>query len=295
MRLVLLIFLFCLNAYFAKDVHSQQSNAQQASSQAFNTVEGRGKFSVEEIRKKGLVANLYLPNRPTLAPVVIILGGSSGGMHTEYGEFLAKNGIAALSLAYFRFDSLPDSLDNIPIEYVHNAINYLSSVNAVDSKRLGLWGASRGSELAFLTATTNKIVKSLVVTTPSKVAWHGARSRNAWTLKGQGVASLSFDKTSNKPIFERAEEALKDSVKVKKAQFAFEHVNGPILLVSAEKDRIWPSYQMSLDIEDYLKSKAFQYQVKHISYPTGHSFDTDTRLVIKAEILHHFKASFAVQ
>lgn len=276
-------------------MYGQQSIPQQDSSQVHNTGEGGEEFSVKEIRQKGLVANLYLPNRSTPVPVVIILGGSSGGMRTEYGEFLAKNGIAALSLAYFRFDSLPDSLDNIPVEYVHNAISYLASANTVDSERLGLWGASRGSELAFLIATTNKRVKSLVVTTPSKVAWHGARSRNAWTLNGQGVASLSFDKTSNKPIFDRAEEALKDSVKVKKAQFAFEEVNGPILLVSAEKDRIWPSYQMSVDIEDYLKSKAFQHRVKHVSYPTGHTFDTGTRPVIKAEILHHFKTSFDVQ
>lgn len=248
-------------------------------------------FDIIELRNHELAANLYMPKMQADAPVVIVLGGSSGGMRTQYGEYLAQNGIAALTLAYFRFGSLPETLDNIPVEYVHKAIDYLQTVEGINGDKIGLWGASRGAELAFLSATTDSRVKSVAVTTPSKVAWHGARGLHAWTYKGKGVSSLSFERQSSKPIFTRVEQALKYKEKVKAAQFSFEKVNGPILLISAKNDQIWPSFQMSEDIEGYLKKRSFDHTVTHLTYPTGHTFDQRYRPKVRASILKHFKNS----
>jgi len=268
--LILLFWLHFLPFSFANNVDKQE-------------------FVLYEIRQKNWLGNLYLPKIASEMPVVIVLGGSSGGMRTEYGELLAKHGFAALTLAYFRADGLPNTLDNIPVESVIDAVDYLSSVKSLEASNIGIWGASRGSELAFLAASNDPRIQSLVATTPSSVAWHGRVTANAWTIKGQAVNSLTFARRSSSSIFERASQALKEHEKVQLAQFEFEKINGPILLISAKNDHIWPSYQMANDIQSYLKKLQFKYVVRHDTYPTGHFFNDATRPIVHASIIDHFK------
>lgn len=250
-------------------------------------------FDTIEINQEDLVANLYLPRNSVGIPAVIVIGGSSGGMRTERGKFLAKNGIAALTLAYFRYKGLPQTLDNIPVEYVHNSIDYLETVDAINNSSVGIWGASRGSELAFLASANDSRIKSLVVTSPSKVAWHGMTTPTAWTYKQKKVPSLTFDRRENSPIIERSGKALNNPIEVNAAQFRFDKINGPILLISAEQDHIWPSFQMANDIEEYLSHHKYKYSVKHDSYPTGHFFDEESWPVIRQSIIKHFKITLS--
>lgn len=65
--------------------------------------------------KLNFVANLYLPEKVENPPVIIVLGGSNGGMRAAYDERLVEEGFAALVLAYFRYKELPETLGNIPI------------------------------------------------------------------------------------------------------------------------------------------------------------------------------------
>jgi len=255
---------------------------------AFGSKNDSHNFEIREVNQKNLVAKLYLPSHSVDVPVVIVIGGSSGGMRTERGELLAKNGIAALTLAYFRYKELPQTLDNIPVESVLNAINFLETTDVVDASKIGIWGASRGSELAFLAASNDSRIKSLAVTTPSKVAWHGMTTPTAWTYQQQKISSLTFDRTGSSPMIERSVKALKSPDKVSAAQFKFERINGPVLLISAENDHIWPSFQMANDIEEYLSRHKYQYSVKHDSYPTGHFFDEKTLPVIYKSVTEHF-------
>ena len=69
-----------------------------------------------------------------------------------------------------------------------------------------------------------------------------------------------FDHKS--PLLRRFEVALENKVNVKKALLSFEKINGPILLISAEEDQVWPSYQMSNDILRYLKEQNFKYSAR---------------------------------
>lgn len=80
---------------------------------------------------------------------------------------------------------------------------------------------------------------------------------------------------------------------VQKARFALETINGPVLLVSAENDQVWPSYQMSRDIEVYLNQHNFKHAVTHRSYPTGHGFSKETAPGIKQTIVEHFVRSLS--
>ena len=202
---------------------------------------------------------------------------------------MAPHGLAVLGLAFFNEKGISKTLDQIPMEYFVNAINYLETQPSIDSSRIGLVGGSRGAEAAFLLATIDNRIKSVVVTTPSKVAWYGLTlAMSAWTYKGSDIPALSLALDSNAKLFERFQVALQNEDNVSQTLFKFENINGPILMISAKKDQVWPSYQMSKDIEMYLQQKGFKHAVTHNTYQTGHGFSQETAPKIKLSIINHF-------
>ncbi|WP_319004749.1 acyl-CoA thioester hydrolase/BAAT C-terminal domain-containing protein [Microbulbifer variabilis] len=193
------------------------------------------------------------------------------------------------SLAYFKEKGISQTLDQIPMEYFIEAINYLENHPLIDSSKIGVVGGSRGSEAAFLLASMDSRIKSVVVTTPSKVAWYGLTvPKSAWTIGGQDIPALGLELDSNAKLLDRFTVALENKTNVNKSLFKFENINGPILMISAENDQVWPSFQMSKDIEVYLKSKQFKHKVVHNSYKTGHGFSKETAPEIKKSIINHF-------
>lgn len=248
-------------------------------------------YQVEKVAYKSLVANLYLPQTRGKLPAVIAFGGSEGGIGTgdANGEMIAPHGIAVLGLAFFGELGLPKTLDQIPMEYFVDALDYLSAHPKIDASRIGVVGGSRGTEAAFLLASLDTRIKSVAVTTPSKVAWNGLTlSKSAWTYKGQSVAALGLALDNKAKLVDRFSTALQETKKVSEAMFSFERINGPILLISAKQDQVWPSYAMSSDIKRYLKEKHFSYTVTHDSYDTGHGFSQETAPRIKQSIIDHF-------
>ena len=249
-------------------------------------------YGIKKVEYKNLVAKLYLPKTDKKVPVVIAFGGSdpSWGMADANGEMMARNGIAVIGLVYFKMDpSLPPTLDHIPLEYFIEAINYAETVPQIDAAKIGVVSGSRGSEAGFLISILDQRVKSVVITTPSHVAWGGmTTARSAWTYQGKDVPSMSLPDIKDVPQLQRFAKALEDQEQVRKAMFAFEKINGPLLLVSASKDQIWPSTPMTNQIVDYLKAKQFPHQVEHKIYPTGHGFSSETAPEIKQMIIDHF-------
>ena len=249
-------------------------------------------YDIKKVEYKNLIAKLYLPKTDKKVPVVIAFGGSdpSWGMADANGEMMARNGIAVIGLVYFKMDpSLPPTLDHIPLEYFIEAINYAETVPQIDAAKIGVVSGSRGSEAGFLISILDQRVKSVVITTPSHVAWGGmTTASSAWTYQGKDIPSMSLPDIKDVPQLQRFAKALEDQEQVRKAMFAFEKINGPLLLVSASNDQIWPSTPMSKQIVDYLKAKQFPHQVDHKIYPTGHGFSSETAPEIKQMIIDHF-------
>jgi pimeloyl-ACP methyl ester carboxylesterase len=250
-----------------------------------------GQFDVKTVVYKNLVAKLYLPRSAVKVPVVIAFGGSDGGLAGGDGnaELLAPHGIAVLSLAFFKGEGIPPTLDQIPLEYFVSAVDYLATVPAVDAGKIGVVSGSRGSEAALLLASIDPRITSVVVTTPSNVAWQGmTREKSAWTYKGQDIPALAMALGASAPKVSRFEAALANKDNMRRAQFAIENINGPILMVSATKDQIWPSFQMATEMTLYLKERGFAHGVTHSTYPTGHGFSKETAPAIKRQIVAHF-------
>lgn len=248
-------------------------------------------YDVVKVNSGDLVANLFLPKVQGKVPVVIAVGGSEGGISTgnANGEMMAPHCLAVLGLAYFKEQGLPASLDHIPLEYFIRAIDYVATVPQIDAARIGFVGGSRGAELALLLASREPRIKSVVATTPSSVAWYGRNTPvSAWTLGGKDIPALSMELDDQAPVLSRFNAALDNQEKARRAFFAVEKINGPILLVSAEADQFWPSYRMANDLQAYLTEHHFKYPVVHKSYPTGHGFSAATAPEIKQAIIGHF-------
>ena len=225
-------------------------------------------------------------------PVVITLGGSGGGLDWEVAAALAGHGYAGFALPYFGFDPLPGSLNSIPLEYFERAIAWLSRQPEIDPGRIGVYGISRGGELALLLASMNPMVRAVVGIVPGNVVWQGTGrppsapgtvaakngARSSWTYRGEPLPFVPYAMswfriwtavrviTFRKPV--RFLDLHHDSLRHKKAALnagiPVEQIRAPILLVSAGDDAVWPSEAMSEAVMRRLEARGFDYAAKHV-------------------------------
>lgn len=245
----------------------------------------------QEIRENDITANLYHPSGRNNLPAVIVVSGSEGGISTPdiIAGVLASRGYAALALGYFNMPGLSPILEEIPLEYVEKAIEWLSNHKAVDSERLAMIGTSKGAELTLLSASIFPKIKTVIVASPSHVVFQSsnpkedAQPRSSWTYKGEDLPFVPFIITENfykqfesgfpehleyLPLYK---DSLNDKEAVKKALIEVENLNGPVLLISGSDDKVWPSKEMAEKIMDRLESFKFIHLHQHLNYEdAGH-------------------------
>jgi len=243
---------------------------------------------VSEVREQGLVGRLYEPEGQRL-PAVLVLGGSNGGIQATYAPVLAGHGYVTFSLAYFQADGLPKDLVEIPLEYFKRGIDWLRARPSVDADRIAVLGLSRGGEAALLLGTTYPEIKAVVALSPSHVVWEGAvrdprkkglqalkSGRSAWTLGGRPLPFVPKTITPEVAAKVAASErfhaieimplASVDLAAVERARIPVEKIRGPVLLVSALSDRMWPAAQMADRVAEALRAHRFPHRVEHLQY-----------------------------
>jgi dienelactone hydrolase len=168
--------------------------------------------------KSGFYGEYFRPSATSSHTSVVLLGGSNGGLANGFAAgLLASHGYPVLSLAYFDEPGLPSELQRIPLEYFERAIAWLADQPEADPKRIIVVGASRGGEAALLIgATYPQLVRAVAAYVPSDRVYPSPTSPSvpAWTHSGKPVAST--------PI-------------------AVEKITGPIFLIGAGDDQLWPS------------------------------------------------------
>ena len=246
------------------------------------------------VRENGLVANFHRPSTSGTRPGIIILGGAGGGLNSPsaVGSLLAERGYAALALAYFGLEHLPDQLQEIPLEYFKRAIEWMRAHPSVDSSNISLVGTSKGGEAALLVGATYGEIRAVVAYSPSHVVWQGidgrwsdaSASKSSWTLGGKPVPFVPF--RIDDDFIERYGfylglylGSLQDRPAVERALIPVERINGPILIVSGTDDAIWPSSMMSERAVERLRKRQFVFPFQHFSYDgAGHLLAGPSRL-----------------
>jgi hypothetical protein len=240
---------------------------------------------VVDVRDRGLVGCLLAADEGHPCPGVLVLGGSEGGVPRDLARLLAAEGFTCLALAYFGVAGVPRRLVDIPLEYVETALAWLRE-RVVGNFRLGLLGSSKGAELALLAAALfPDAVSAVVADSPSSVVFAGIDPvgdgchRSSWSHGGKPVAfvpyppdvrpSLGLRGVSFQPIYRAA---LEDADVVAAAAIPIERTRAPILLISGDKDRMWPASQMAAALKGRLAEAGRADQVVHLRYPNaGHA------------------------
>ncbi len=239
------------------------------------------------VRARGLVGTFFQPADAEPRPGILVMGGSEGGLQEPRAALLASHGYAALALAYFRYETLPAELWEIPLEYFEAAIEWLRAQPSVRPDRVVVMGASRGGELALLLGARFPQVAGVVAYVPGSVVFGGFPTgpspRAAWTWRGQPVEYLPRTR-SEPPASPAAAEsdtptamtprflaALADADAVARVAIPVERIRGPVLVVSGSDDQLWPSPVMAEMVVTRLAAHRHPYPFRHFSaHGAGH-------------------------
>lgn len=194
-------------------------------------------------------------------PALFLVGGSEGGLDEFHSNYFASLGYATLSVAYHGMPGLPDELSRIPLEYFKNAMEWLKAQKKVDTPRIGLFGTSRGGELALLLASTYpQDFAATIANEPSGVVWAGFTSKegthSSWIFSGQDIPAVPYaDEPPHKETSPDGREivtytnlyltSLKNKNAVEQAIIPVEKFQGPLLILAGDADQIWPSCVLS--------------------------------------------------
>lgn len=273
------------------------------------------------MQELGLFGNLYVSNPEGEKPAILILSGSDGGIPgtnaipESFLEYLASHGFVILALAYFGIEGLPDTLENIPLEYFEKAVQWLKSQFFVDASLLGVLGQSRGAELSLVLGSLfPKMFQAICAIAPCNMAIGGFPHPNepAWIYQKTPLPFLSGFSSDEKTLTESddlkiaiqnqeiplranpeedpciiadlfiARQKKKDA---KNAEIPVENIKCPLLLLSGDQDAIWPSSFYCEAILEKLKNCS---NPKHIRFPeAGHGI-----LVSYDGPIYHPKGNF---
>ena len=241
----------------------------------------------EAISAEGLVGAFFAAADRSPRPGVLVLGGSDGGLNEGAAALLASHGFASLALAYFRAERLPAELMEIPLEYFETAIRWLGRQPGVAAGGLAVVGRSRGGELALLLASMFPEITTVVGYVPSGVVHAGIAAspaaggapRSAWTYCGKPLPFLPPAGDGLPPAAASGEaplelrpmflKSLENRIAVEAAGIPVERISGPVLLISGEDDRLWPSPVLA-EIAA-VRLRAHRRPVTHLRYPgAGH-------------------------
>lgn len=180
---------------------------------------------------------------------IVVLHGSRPGPQVALAGLLASHGHPALGLQYFgEPEPLPDEMIEIPLEIVFEAVEWLTAQPIMSHDSVGLWGVSRGGELALLVGAHHDAVGPVVSINGSGLVVSGEIYREvpAWTHDGDPLPFVPFadpltaDSEHLAPAVSASLESLDDE-RINAATIPVERIDGPVLLVSGSDDRLWPS------------------------------------------------------
>ena len=242
---------------------------------------------------QGFAGTVCVPSTPGRHPAIILLGGSEGGdrMALAAPQF-ARAGYVAASVAYFGAPGLPSTLENVPVETVGRALTIVSARTDVDPQRIGIFGGSKGGELALLAASLYPAIHAVVADVPSPFAWQGisngpsAQTNSSWTWQGKAVpfvpygnamgtqfaqAFMNHQPLDLRPGYEASMQ--QNASAVPAAMFHLENIAGPVFFIAADDDQIWNSVAQSQMGMAYLKAHGHAYADRYVHFPgAGHLF-----------------------
>ncbi|MWB96302.1 hypothetical protein GON26_18210 [Flavobacterium sp. GA093] len=241
-------------------------------------------FSQITLATPNVESKLYL-GEGNNQPLIVGLGGSEGGnaWSSDYwkktrDQFI-EQGYAFLAIGYFGAKGTPDTLQKIAIEDVHYAIEAATKNKKINKRKIAVVGGSRGADLALLLGSYYQDIDCVVGIVASNVTFPGNTNHfttSTWTYENKELPFVPVNDEAI-PFLMKGDlrgtftAMLKDTIAVEKAVIKVENIKGPILLLSATKDKICPSTPMAESMMVRLKANKFKYYSEHIAIDGGHT------------------------
>lgn len=242
------------------------------------------------VQTDGFFGELFRPaENKYLGKALICFSGSDGGI--ELAKVLAgvfqDHGLTTLALAYVMEEGLPEKFSGVPIDTLEAAAKRLHDMGY---EKVGLWGISKGAELALLAGSLMPgLINAVIAVSPMNTVCQGfAKERgisfvpgSSWSFHGEEIPYSSYG-MEKFPLGH----ILKESIRIgdvtmcdlykplvqnpnPDAVIQAEKITGPILLISSKMDNMWPSELAAGQIMKRLKEKNFPYYYQHLSYDYG--------------------------
>lgn len=184
-------------------------------------------------------------------------------------------------------EGLPKQFSKVPIDSLEAAAKRLHDMGY---KKVGLWGISKGAELALLAGSLLLgLVNAVIAVAPMNIVCQGfAKEKgisfvpgSSWSFHGEEVPYSSYgmekfplghilwkslrirDVTMYDlylPLVQNPDPA---------AVIQVEKITGPVLLISSKMDNMWPSELAAKQITKRLQEHNFPYFYQHLSYDYG--------------------------
>ncbi|XP_059995691.1 acyl-coenzyme A thioesterase 2, mitochondrial-like isoform X3 [Lagenorhynchus albirostris] len=142
----------------------------------------------EPVRSGRVRATLFLPPGPVPFPGIVDISGTGRGLPEYRASLLAGKGFAVMALAYYNYEDLPKSIENLHLEYFEEAMNYLLNHPQVKGPGVGLLGISKGGELCLSMASFLKGITAAVIINGSVASVGGTLHYKASSVTLEGIA-----------------------------------------------------------------------------------------------------------
>ena len=242
------------------------------------------------LKRDSFVGSLYKPEKDKYTGKVLICFGGSDGkfeLARRLAEVFQSRGLTALALAYVMEKGLPDQFYHVPIDPLEMAARRLHDMGY---EKVGLWGISKGAELALTAGSLLPgLVNAVVAVAPISTVCQGFSKKKgirilpggSWSFHGEELPYTSFG--LNKFPYAHV---LKESLAAREltmydlylpivqepnpnAVIQVERITGPVLLISSKMDTMWTSELAAKQVMDRLKRYDFPYLYRHLSYDQG--------------------------
>ncbi|XP_001375726.2 acyl-coenzyme A thioesterase 6-like [Monodelphis domestica] len=225
------------------------------------------------VREGSVRATLFLPLGTGPFPGIIDLYGSGGGLCEYRASLLAGHDFAVLALAYFRFEDLPEELNDIHLEYFEEALDYMLKHPEVKGPGIGLLGFSKGGDLclsmgSFLKGiTATVLINGCVANTMTPLHYKEMTlpdlGNDLERLKVTESGLVDLTDFWNNPLEKPNCQSL---IPIEKAQ-------GPFLFIVGQDDHSWKSEAYACIASEQLQSHGKE-KPQIICYPkTGHCIE----------------------
>ncbi len=215
-------------------------------------------------------ARLYRPRGDRPLPLVIVLGGSEGGLATgrALAPRFAEMGYAALALPYYNppwtgedLPGLPQAFVDIPADRLAAVRDWAQGRGDIAADRIAVYGVSKGGEFAMLAAARHPWLRAIVGIVPSDVVWEGwgtraaegSTSSFAWQGEplafvpylgmGEAIAALTRGENTSLTV-PHLEGRRAHPDRAARARIPVERYAGAVLVAGGDRDGTWPSGEM---------------------------------------------------